>query len=502
MNLDLLLACGLGAALLALRKLRRWIRQHSPQPYGEARFAGRAEIAARGMFAKGGILLGRYRGREIYLPGQGFVLVAAPTRSGKGAGIVIPNLLTFPGSILVLDIKEENFDVSAGYRRAIGQSVFLFNPFAADLRSHRYNPLDALGEDPLFWPGEILSIAQVFYPERGADSFWNDQARNLFLGLVLYLCETPGLPRSLGEVLRQASGNSRGLRDHLQGLMQRGSALRPLSAGCREALQRFLANGEATFAGILAAFNAPLLIFANPIVDAATSASDFSFFDLRRRPMTVYLGIAPNHLSDAARLLNLLFTQAIHTNTRVLPARDKGLCHQCLVLLDEFAALGPMPIIADAMPFLAGYNLRLLTIIQSVGQLAGLYVEATTRTLLANHAAVVAFAARELRDARELSEALGTVGAWTPTRGTSRSLRLGSWSRSAQSRLVARALLLPQELRELGTQRQLVLLSDCPPLLAEKIRYFEEEFFTRRIEAAPSIPRLALIPRSDRTLRD
>ena len=150
-------------------------------------------------------------------------MLSAPTRSGKGVGVVIPNLLNWPDSVVVLDIKGENYDITAGYRAAHGQAVYAFSPFDEDARSHRWNPLTAVRTSPLHRVGDLLTIGQVFFPNDGSgtssEAFFNDQARNLFLGLGLVLLETPALPRTIGEMLRQSSGKGQSLKDHLSGLI-------------------------------------------------------------------------------------------------------------------------------------------------------------------------------------------------------------------------------------------------------------------------------------------
>lgn len=474
--------------VLGARRLRPW------PLYGDAGFARPDEIRQCGLLGEQGIVVGKHRGRYLMFSGQQFVLLAAPTRSGKGVGVVIPNLLQFVDSVVVLDIKQENFRVTAGFRTRLGHAVYLFNPFGEDLRTHRYNPLDAISQDARFRAADLLSMGYILYPDRGAESFWNDHARNLFLGLALYVCETAGVTRSFGEILRQASGCGLSLRAHIARLMNPIASGEGPSEACRTALARFLANGEATFAGILAAFNAPLMIWANPVVDAATSASDFSLAEVRRRRMSIYLGITPNRLGEAAVLVNLFFSQLVHLNTRELPEHDPSLRYQCLLVLDEFAALGKIDIIARAMPFLAGYNLRLLTIIQSIAQLASVYGELAARTLITNHALQVVFAPREQRDAEEYSKMLGTrtqqSESVSDTR--SRSATHHSRSRSSQRTDQRRPLMLPQELKNLGADREVVLLENCAPLLAEKIRYYADRRYRARVLPAPSVAPISL----------
>jgi type IV secretion system protein VirD4 len=465
--------------------------------YGDARFANRSEIRRSGLLGKHGIVVGKYRNRFLTFSGQQFVLVAAPTRSGKGVGIVVPNLLNFSDSVVVLDIKQENFDITSGYRAAHGQEVFLFNPFAADGRTHRYNPLSYISDDPHLRIRDILAIGTILFPPEGKDgsgkdAFWYDAARNLFLGLTLLVCETPELPRTLGEVMRQASGYGRKLPDHLNAVIQgRWSEGRPLSAACVDALYRVLDNAEITFASIVSTFNTTLTNWANPIFDAATSESDFLLTDLRRKRMSIYVGITPDHLPDAGSLLNVFFSQLVNLNLRELPQANPELRYQCLLVMDEFTAVGKVNIIAKAIGFMAGYNLRLLPIIQSVAQLTAVYGQQDARTFITNHALQVIFAPREQQDANEYSEMLGYVThkSKSMSRPTGFSFEKQA-SRSDTTSDQKRALMLPQELKELGQDREIILLENSKPILADKVRYYMDPVFKKRLIPAASITRI------------
>jgi type IV secretion system protein VirD4 len=323
---------------------------------------------------------------------------------------------------VVLDIKGENHAITAGWCARIGQAVYAFSPFDETARSHRWNPLSAVRTSPLHRVGDLLAIAQVFYPSDGSsgssEAFFNDQARNLFLGLGLLLLEPPDLPQSVGEMLRQSSGQGRSLKEHLAGtIAQRQRCARPLTSECSDALTRLLANSDNTLASIVATFNAPLTIFADAVVDAATSADDFDLDDLRRRPMTVYVRIPPNRIASARPLLSLFFSQLVNLNTRQLPTEDPDLCHQCLIVVDEFAAIGQVGMLTTAAAFLAGYNLRLLTVIQAMSQLDTVYGDKEARTFATNHGLQILFAPREQRDADEYSAMLGQFTARTVSRG-------------------------------------------------------------------------------------
>ena len=468
--------------------------------HGDARFATEAEIVRAGLLDRGGndrsprIIVGRHRGRFLTLPGQLSVMLSAPTRSGKGVGVVVPNLLNWPDSVVVLDIKGENYEITAGYRAAHGQWVYAFSPFDEQARSHRWNPLTAVRTSPLHRVGDLLAIGQVFFPNDGtntsSEAFFNDQARNLFMGLGLYLLATPTLPRTLGEMLRQSSGKGQSLKDHLSGSIgQRIKDGDPLSDECADALYRLLTNSENTLSSIVSTFNAPLTIFADAIVDAATSADDFRLEDLRRKRLTVYVRVPPNRLANARPLLNLFFSQLVSVNTQQLPEHDPSLRFQCLLVNDEFAAMGRVGVISTAAAFLAGYNLRLLTVVQAMSQLDALYGDKEARTFATNHGLQILFAPREQRDADEYSAMLGHFTERATSRSHSRSL--GHHGHSSTGRNESdqrRALLLPQEFKELGPERLVVIFENCKPILGEEIRYHRDKVFKERLRRAPVVP--------------
>ncbi|KFX63328.1 type IV secretion system protein VirD4 [Paraburkholderia fungorum] len=460
------------------------------------------------------IVVGVWRGRYLRFAGQQFVLLAAPARSGKGVGVVIPNLLSFPDSVVVLDVKQENYAVTAGFRKACGQDVYLFNPFAEDGRTHRYNPLSAIS-DGLFRVGDILAIGYALYPPGGHDDFWKDQARNLFLGIVLLLCEwrdarragkgssIPSYPVTMGEVLRQSSGNGMPVKTYLQRALVQHRSL--LTGQCVDALNRFLSNDDKVLASVLATFNAPLTIWANPVVDAATSANDFDLRDMRRRRMSVYIGVTPDHLSEAALLVNLVFSQLINLNTKQLPEADPTLRFQCLLLLDEMTAIGKIHILARAVAYMAGYNLRLLSIVQSIAQLESVYGRADARTFITNHAMQILYAPREQKDANDYSEMLGTLTDQSRSVSRSNAIFGGRGGSSESVSEQRRPLLLPQELKELGREKEIIVLENTKPILADKICYWRDPEYAARVMTAPAVPAMDLAHFSavvERRLRD
>ena len=479
-----LLLVGL-AVLIVLTKDKRAL-------HGAARFATMAEVKKAGLIdPKKGldktILVGKFKDRYLTYGGFQFVLLAAPTRSGKGVGVVVPNCLNNSDSLVVLDIKGENFDITSGFRKACGQEVYLFSPYDEEGKTHRYNPLDYVSEDPAERLGDIDAIGQALYAgENNNDKFWSENAKDFFRGVALFVLESPELPNTLGEILRQASGKGKPVKEHLlEKLKEAQEKGHPYSNNCVDALNRVLSNSENTLASIVATFNTALLSFQNPKVDLATSASDFDLREVRRKRMSVYFKIEPTKLKDARVLINLFFDQLLNLNTRKLPSQDKSLKYQCLVLLDEMTSIGTVNMIKQAVSYMAGYNMRLLTIIQNKSQLEDVYGKAGAVTLLSNHALMIMYAPSPATqsDANEYSEMLGYQTVKSKSTSTSKSG--GSTSQSDQRR----ALMLPQEIQELGTDNEIVTLENTKPILCKKIRYYKDPEFTKRAHwQTPDIP--------------
>ena len=462
--------------------------------HGRARFAGMLDLANKGFLKQkdDGIVVGQQNGKLLRLAGQQFVILAAPTRSGKGVGVVIPNLLDYKESAVVLDIKQENFDLTSGWRRSIGHEIYLFNPFAEDRRSHRWNPLTYVSSDPSFRVSDLQAIAAMLYPDGDdKDKFWTSQARNAFLGFTLYLFEQaeaiPVAPTpTLGEVLRLASGDGTELKPYIQKL----SEAHFLSAQAKTAFAGLLSQADVTFASIIGSFREPLNAFLNPVLDAATSGDDFRLDDVRRKRMTIYVGIQPNKLAESRLIVNLFFSQLINVNTKTLPQNDKSLKHQCLLLMDEFTSIGRVDIISKAVAYMAGYNLRLLPIIQSMAQLDAVYGKELSRTIITNHALQIIYAPREQQDANDYSEMLG----YTTVRRRARTRSHGQGrSVSDNEVLEKRALMLPQELKAMGPEKEIVIYEGLAhPVLCKKIRYYKDSYFTKRLMPAVEVKPLNL----------
>ncbi|CAO1650896.1 type IV secretory system conjugative DNA transfer family protein [Parasphingorhabdus sp. NYA22] len=450
--------------------------------HGAARFARESEIKRQGFRSSVGIVLGRKGGRFLTFGGSEHVIVEAPTRSGKGTGIVIPNLLTWQGSVVVLDVKRENYDASAGFRAHYGQDVYLLNPTDREGRTARYNPLAYINrDDPDDVIIELQKIATMLFvaPDHG-EAFWANGARTGFAGVGAWIAETSDEPLTMGAIYRHLNeGDARGFFKK-----ELGNPELNLSVGCRTALADFAGGSDNSFADVKKTITNVLGLWLNPLVDAATAASDFDLRQLRKRPISIYLGVSPDELDRIAPLYNLLFQQLIDLNVRELPGETTPI--PVLVILDEFARLGRASVIASAFSYVAGYGIRLLPVIQSRSQLRGVYGEHVADEIVANCGVEVAFTPKELRVANDLSERIGYVGQESVTKSLTINGLLANRSKSISEQ--RRALMLPQELMQFPADRLILLRGGIPPIIGTKIAFFKNRFFKRRAFPPPEVP--------------
>jgi type IV secretion system protein VirD4 len=467
-----------------------------PPLHGAARWASEAEVVRAGLRADHGVVLGRKAGRLLVFGGSEHVMLHAPTRSGKGVGVVIPNLLTWPDSLVVLDVKRENWEASAGFRAAHGQEVLLFDPLDPEGRTARFNPLGHIDRtDPVAVLDELQKLAVMLFPAPpNADPFWAEAARTGFIGVGAYVAETPDLPFSLGAVYRELTQGEPRVRLP-ETLRVRAAAGRPLSAGCVSAISDFCSASENTFASIKQTLTTRMNLWLNPRVCAATDASDFDLRDLRERRISLYLGVSPDNLARAAPLYGLLLQQLIDLNTRERPGGGRHEI-QVLMVLDEFARLGHASVIAHAFSYVAGYGVRLLPVLQSPAQLRAEYGADLAEEIMANCGVEIAFAPKELKVAQHLSERLGY---WTyQSRSRSRPSLLSDGKRSTTESDQRRALRLPQELIGMDPGELIVLRAGLPPVRGRKIVYWRERAFVCRVLPPPQLPPRRLV--SDTTV--
>jgi type IV secretion system protein VirD4 len=489
----LLICASVGAGVVLASALVVLLPRRRPL-HGEARFASRGEIVEAGLLGQHGIILGQLGRRCLVLPGQQGVALAAPPRAGKGTGIVVPNLLHWPDSVICVDIKRENWIRTAGFRQSRGQACYLFDPFAEDGRTAHWNPFHYVSEQPTRRVNDLQRIAEMLYPDPpNVDPFWTASARSLFLGIALYLFETPSMPKTIGEVLRQGmASDNEGFGEHWKRVIEgRKSGRNLLSPQCVRALYDVIDLAPVTGSSIRKTFTSRLDLWLNPILDTATATNDFDLRALRSTPMSIYVGVNPDDLHRLRPVLALFFQQAIGLQTRTLPEHDPTLTRQVLMLLDEFTALGRIPIIAESISYLPGYNVRVLLVIQTPAQLREVYGPNGTDIMLKSLGARIVFAPKDHADAREISDELGntTIKVKTLSKPVfDFSDAKGRRSRSVSVSEQRRPLLLPQEVKALGAEEAIIFLEGLPPIRCRKIRYYSDKRFSMRLFPPPAVP--------------
>lgn len=487
--------------------------------HGGARFANLAEVRKAGLTRQTpqGVIVGKFKGQHLYLGGTQHIIMTAPTRSGKSTSVVIPVLLTYQGSVVVADTKGELFQLTSGKRKAIGQTIFKFDPYNERGTTHRFNPFQALSEDPRVRISQVQSIAAILYPDdQTRDPFWSSMARKAFMAFALYLLDnwddmlalkmpnfaedgfedrdmdpnTHSQYPSFERIYRLSTGTGTegGVKPWIQQVIS-GKSHPFLRREAHTYFSDIVSLADETFSSVLATMQEPLGQFLSPILAAATNASDFDVRDLRRRSMSVYVVILPSKLGESSKLLNIFFSTALNANLDRTPDEDASIRQQMLLVMDEFTAMGPLKTFADRISLIAGYWIRALVIIQSQSQLRSVYGPDVARTLVTNHAMSIVFTPREQDDAEEYSKMLGTMTVRRRNRTVSRGP--GGSNVSHTTTEESRPLMRPQELKELPMDDEIVFYEGCKPIRARKNWYFKGNHFKQMIVDPVTIPALA-----------
>ena len=443
---------------------------------GSAAFGSRADV--RGLETNGGdLLIGRSAksGKLLRYGGPAHLLTMAPTRSGKGVGTIIPNLLTLDRSVICIDPKGENARVTARARATKGK-VWCLDPF--EVSGHppaRYNPLDRLDPASLDLAEDAMTLAEALVHDpagHGGDAHWNEEAKALIAGLILYaVVHEEREHRTLATVRDYLTLAPKAFAD-LLALMQDSRGAGGLIA---RAANRQLGKSDREAAGVLSSAQRHTHFLDSPRIVASTSASDFTFAGLKERVSTVFLCLPPDRIDAYSRWLRLLVAQAL-TDMARSPAKP---ARPVLFLLDEFAALGRLEPVERAMGLMAGYGLQLWPILQDMHQLRALYGE-RAGTFLSNAGVFQAFGVNDLATAELLSKTLGQETLEYQTAGYSQVSMVdgGKLTRSVSTQISARNLMNPDEIMRMRPTDQLLMLQGKPPLLVEKIRYYDQREFS------------------------
>ncbi len=516
-----LTAIAMGAIAVARH---RWF-QNPSDLHGSARWANTRHLRAAGLIDKGrflprrlrriaerakilepfshsaGVYLGVWRcwGRSFYLRdcGPSHILVFAPTRSGKGVGIVVPTLLTWPHSALIHDLKGENWALTAGARKRMGQICLKYAPASHEDDGARFNPL---AEVRLRSPNEIQdvrNIAQMIMDPngKGLPDHWLRAGVEGFTGFTLaQLYE--GRDPTLSGIEARLSDPAQPINQTLEQIMNtvhdpdgsmgwkdsQGNPTKTHPVVAR-AMRSLLDKSDNERSGVISEIKGFLELYRDPVIALNTATSDFRIEDLmnHRRPVSLYVVVSLAHKNSLRPLIRLMLSQILHRLTERLEYRAgraiNGYRHRLLLMIDEFASLGRLDMFADSLSLIAGYGIKACLIAQDLSQIHSAYGH--DEAITSNCHTRVAFTPNRIETARLLSQMAGEA----TVRHAHRTFSITGASFSEPE--VARPLITPDEATRLGSSEALIFTSGQPAIRATKIRYYTEPFFKRRAAIQP-----------------
>lgn len=447
--------------------------------HGDAKWADEKDIRKAGLRSKTGLLLGKDNRGFLIAPGFQHCLLFAPTGSGKGVGFVIPNLLFWEDSVVVHDIKLENYELTSGWRAKQGQQVYCWSPADSSGKSHCYNPLDWISEKPGKMVDDVQKIGSLLMPEQ---DFWVNEARSLFLGVVLYLIAVPDKIQSFGEVVRTMRSDD--VTYNLAVALDTfGEKIHPVGY---MNIAAFLQKAEKERSGVISTMNSSLELWANPLIDTTTSTSDFNFHDLKKKKITIYVGLTPDNLKRLRPLMQVFYQQAVEFLCEHMPRPDEK--HGVLFLMDEFPTLGKMEQFQSGIAYFRGYRVRLFLIIQDTEQLKGIYEDSGMNSFLSNSTYRITFAANNIETATLISKLLGNKTVIQESLNKPKFMDFNPSARSVHVSETQRPLMLEQEIIGMDKDMQLLFIEATPPIMSKKIKYFSDRLFKSRLLPETFVP--------------
>ncbi|MEW9570272.1 conjugal transfer protein TraG [Rhodanobacter sp. Si-c] len=453
--------------------------------YGSARWAATRDIRKAGLDKPAGVVLGRYDRQYLRHDGPEHVLAFAPTRSGKGVGLVVPTLLTWPASAVVHDIKGENWRITAGWRTRFSHCL-LFNP--TDPASAAYNPLLEVRRGA-YEVRDVQNIADILVDPEGAlerRNHWEKTSHALLVGAILHVLYA-GEDKTLRGVANFLSDPACPFELTLHRMMTTRHLGNAPHAVVASAAREVLNKSDNERSGVLSTAMSFLGLYRDPTVAEVTSRCDWRIADLisAEHPVSLYLVVPPSDISRTKPLIRLILNQIGRRLTESLDGSD-GIVrrHTLLLMLDEFPALGRLDFFESALAFMAGYGIRSFLIAQSLNQIDKAY--GPNHSILDNCHVRVTFATNDERTAKRVSETLGTATELRAQRNYA-GHRLAPWlgHLMVSRQETARPLLTPGEVMQLPSDEAVVMVSGMAPIKARKLRYYTDANFRRRVLPPP-----------------
>ncbi len=499
--------------------------------HGSAKWATEKEIKQMGYFEGQGVYVGAWQSKnnkEVkYLRHNGaeHLLCFAPTRSGKGVGLILPTLLSWQESSIILDIKGENWALTSGYRKSLGQKVLRFDPTDTSGSACMFNPIEEIRLFSLYAVQDVQNMALMIIDSdgKGLPDHWTKAAFAFFSGVILHCCvmvqAKENRSATLQDLALMMSGYNyeQGIKSLLQEMVQidHGEILKTLdknvSQQVGQEIHAFIASSamemqskaDTEASGVLSSALVNMSLYKDPIINLNTSKSDFKIADLMNYevPISLYFVLSPASIDRVRPLIRLILDMIIRRVCREMSFKDgasiKGYKHRLLFMFDEFTSLGKLPIIEKAIAYIAGYGGKMYLIVQDITQLNSAYGK--ENSLMANCHIRIAYAPNTIETAKILSEMTGK------TTVVDRKLSI-SYSKSGRSTSegiseTARALLTPDECMRLPSASKdsqgnvikagdmLIFTAGQSPIYGVQILYFKDNIFMER--AKIEIPNLS-----------
>ena len=404
------------------------------------------------MNSKNNILLGLDAdNKKLFVENNDYrhIILIAPHGSGKGVCFVIPSLLAFEESAIVHDIKMENYELTSGYRASIGHKIFMWNPLGEKNKTNRYNPLDFISADKAKIIDDVQKIAHLLIKDC---SDYSAQAKNLFTSLVLYLAANTAKTKSFGEIARMLSNDL--IAEITDATEKLKNDLHPFAIS---QIKSFLSKDKHEQNSIIRVLSSYLSPWNNPLIDYATSKSDFDIADFKKNKTTLYVGLNPADIDRLQPVMQFFYDHALErlmTTAGELGYNDKngGIC----LFMDEFYSIGKLEMLASAMPYLRGYKIKLFLIASDIERMENVYEENGASAIISDCASKIFFAAKSFKTANKISQIC---------QGKSKNLELISW----------------QEVNNLGSDSQIINRDGEQPIISKKVFYHEDEEIKKRI---------------------
>jgi type IV secretion system protein VirD4 len=443
--------------------------RRSSRTFGSARWSRLHELLWGGVLRGNGIIVGKKWGRFLRFNEDGYAILFAPTRSGKGVGVVIPNLLDYRGSVICTDPKGENSAITSRYRSLTGAVVTLnaMNPEWSD----GFNPLDYVRLGTFHEADDALELAKLLViPDSNSGGHWDNRATQLLQGLILYTCiryrNTPEL-RNLSKVRSLVALGSEGMQHIIDDARTMGSiSLREFM----DSFEKMAASDEAR--AIFSNTDKAMAIWgADRPAGLISQASTFDFRDFNRQVMTCYIVVDEEKLPIYGGFLRVMMGCAIIAMTRAKEEAPPKI--PTLLLLDEAAAMGRIEPLETGVGYLATYA-RMILVFQDLDQLKRTYPKATS--MIANAGCKVAFGVNDIETAKMLAESIGQTTVTSHSAGQShRNSEIFERQRNQGASEAGRFLIDPSEIMRLSRSKALIFFNGAVrhPILAGKVRYFK-----------------------------